>query len=427
MGFPWRMFRIIQKGWKTIERTLDKIQRSFDTFQNRVEARINDIKENLRISNRNTSKDLRQIDAKMLSIHKSLTILHENQRHEDGAAKILLNQRDEARQEVSFLKLSLEKTVEELEAIWYRFKGVQHTGKTSNAPHAEHVQKLEGIVQSIVEELQTAETERSANRPGLLSKGLKVCDEEIKTKWREMAHMIRSLAQTLSEAHGNVLEHSTMKVLGSAARRYFETMQDESTDRDVWSTCLWRLISYSVLLPHSDAWKGHPRQSLHQLKSNALDSLKEQGHKAEWVSRWLADGSHHFKDTTSEMANKRVFDLLLCQISASLMRTLPVQDSQMTIHIQQDVRAILAVACELQEIILSSRAFFSIAWHKFPTDNQQWRPFDPRSMEMIASTEKSQGQRVIWLLSPILSKRGNADGEQYDKEIMLVKADVICG
>ncbi|KAK9438889.1 hypothetical protein VB005_07037 [Metarhizium brunneum] len=95
---------------------------------------------------------------------------------------------------------------------------------------------------------------------------------------------------------------------------------------------------------------------------------------------------------------------------------------------REELRDILSLALELDEMIMTSRAMITVVWPgEVPeinagncTEYREWY------MEAIQEErEPGENVRLKLCVTPILLKKGNARGTNYESLIVLVKGDVV--
>lgn len=80
---------------------------------------------------------------------------------------------------------------------------------------------------------------------------------------------------------------------------------------------------------------------------------------------------------------------------------------------------------ELDAMLGTSKAVFDICWNA--KDSEGSMQMDDSRMEVVACEDApSQDMKVAFYASPALLKRGNADGREYDRQMVLEKARVFC-
>lgn len=95
--------------------------------------------------------------------------------------------------------------------------------------------------------------------------------------------------------------------------------------------------------------------------------------------------------------------------------------------IKDQLAVIMQDALELDQILMSSKAVFLIKWHYTSQSDDGAMRFDSETMNAADwEADISSSSSVRLFVSPALIKVGNADGENYDRHIVLAKASVVC-
>jgi hypothetical protein len=153
--------------------------------------------------------------------------------------------------------------------------------------------------------------------------------------------------------------------------------------------------------------------------------IDENEDAAKMLGGWISDGTYHLGPLSDEVRDAELLEDISLRASGKLCQMF--EDPQRNLvasEIHANVRGIFALALELHRMMLCSRAFFSFQWVKPKFEAGGRSTFDPGTMECLASGKEPK--RVIWTLTPILWKHGNADGQHYDQKAVLAKARVIC-
>jgi len=92
-------------------------------------------------------------------------------------------------------------------------------------------------------------------------------------------------------------------------------------------------------------------------------------------------------------------------------------------QVDDDLQKIFASAIELEEMMLSSRAYYDVTWLGWDSGSPVQSGFDPDFVERLSLDRVlKDSNSPCLMLSPALIKCGNADGQHYDEHIVLVKA-----
>ena len=100
--------------------------------------------------------------------------------------------------------------------------------------------------------------------------------------------------------------------------------------------------------------------------------------------------------------------------------------------IESDMMDILLEAATLDLILRKSKAEFKVHFNHIEVRRQDRCEFNPTWMQPrdilgAHGRDESSGSRFVDLIvSPVLTKRGNSNGDKYDQQKIIVKADVVC-
>lgn len=154
-----------------------------------------------------------------------------------------------------------------------------------------------------------------------------------------------------------------------------------------------------------------------------VDGPKRPSLSARHVARWSAQGAAlfgHFFGRDQKALNRLASDEI-----DKLKSFCILSSKNMTTDFLQDMNTIIGNALDLDEMLLNSRALFTVRW----CDNGQSEPlrFDEARMEVTAHDKDLSPQSIIeFEISPMLVKTGNSDGCNYDSYMVLCKASVVC-
>lgn len=96
--------------------------------------------------------------------------------------------------------------------------------------------------------------------------------------------------------------------------------------------------------------------------------------------------------------------------------------------IQDDLRDILTLAVELDDMCMQSRALITTFWHDLEQRERGSIPPDYHgdSMDAVNRDQRPAANAKVRLtVTPALLKKGNASGRNYHSEMVLAKADVV--
>jgi hypothetical protein len=89
------------------------------------------------------------------------------------------------------------------------------------------------------------------------------------------------------------------------------------------------------------------------------------------------------------------------------------------------MKGIIEAAMELDEMLMSSKAIFTVCWPEINSPKRQ--RFNTTEMEAFVRGKYLTSKTVVeFAISPLLIKMGNADGCNYDSRMVVCKSLVVC-
>ncbi|KAL2213742.1 hypothetical protein CC79DRAFT_1362539 [Sarocladium strictum] len=345
-----------------------------------------------------------------------------------SAARLLLQQRDQAQKRADALEAEKKMMSGELECSRLGLKEEQHRRKTAQAQLVQTITQLQEKLKIKSGELKAAQEsllfEQNTSRPGKLSRGNKICDRAFKENWETMAYKIRALAHVLSQLKRTQYLHPELEEVAHDGEKYIKIAKDKNCNRYIFQALLWKVIDNDIFQGLSSAWESHPLRLLQSFKQESMGPLLKNTDAAEKLGAWISDGTYHLR-SAMDHAKAEPLQELVNQASDKLLRMVhPSERTGAGEAIKRDAHAIFLIALEMHKMMLSSRAFFETIWVDPGLRHGKKLPFDPSTMESLASS--GEPKYVLWALTPILYKTGNADGQHYDQDTVLEKAQVIC-
>jgi hypothetical protein len=146
------------------------------------------------------------------------------------------------------------------------------------------------------------------------------------------------------------------------------------------------------------------------------------------IARWSSQGSallNHVVPFDQEAFNRLIArefnDLRTCFGEA--------EDGNFRLHMDKwgEMRTILECALDLDRMLTNSKALFTIGWSSDLPGSEGKLLYNDGVMDALAHNPPlSEQSPVQFFTSPILIKCGNADGQNYDQTVVLIKASVVC-
>ncbi|KAF5589278.1 uncharacterized protein FSUBG_11190 [Fusarium subglutinans] len=258
----------------------------------------------------------------------------------------------------------------------------------------------------------------------------KISDQEIQSKWKQLEYNIRSLASVLAKCETRVpLSKVTRNRLNEVSGAWRKLLGVDDYKSFLIGAYIWTIVE-TVFTTGREFCSGGHNIDLKAMRAAFLeyapeiDNPSRPGPTLRNVARWFAQGTalfgHFFgRDQNAFRREARLEVEILksfCNINADKSGT----------DFQQEMKAILEAALDLDEMLMSSRAIFLVRW---PQDGQSetLQRFDANQMESLAYTKEPSSKTIVgFFISPALIKIGNADGCNYDSEMTLCKATVVC-
>lgn len=145
------------------------------------------------------------------------------------------------------------------------------------------------------------------------------------------------------------------------------------------------------------------------------------------MCKWFNEGWEIIKPSDSDVDTMLQND---CgQIYTFVYGEEPGNDGTGRCSIQDDLRDILTLAVELDDMCMQSRALITTFWHDLEQRERGSIPPDYHgdSMDAVNRDQRppAANAKVRLTVTPALLKKGNASGRNYHSEMVLAKADVV--
>ncbi|EFY90830.1 hypothetical protein J3458_002968 [Metarhizium acridum] len=268
--------------------------------------------------------------------------------------------------------------------------------------------------------------------------GNKIPDCEFKSKWRQLKFNVRMLsAHILDNNPAVTLQARDFATIMKSFRNSkgnelhdsssFQEFQEPGTRRRVLEAYLWNFISEVVFDSKSriDAAKTGRTFKRHR-KEYAKLKIGDSSQIAA-VYDWLQSGWPIAKPVTPDSVNE-----LLRKDCEKIYQMIHGKDgrerSDSRAESREELRDILSLALELDDMIMTSRAMVTVVWpNEIPELNAGIHTAYCESYMELVEGDREPGENVGLTLSvtPILLKKGNARGTNYESQIVLVKGDVV--
>ncbi|KAH7273993.1 hypothetical protein B0J15DRAFT_541926 [Fusarium solani] len=266
---------------------------------------------------------------------------------------------------------------------------------------------------------------------GALADSTKSTDDAVVDKWKILGYNIRTLAHSLAKSPPSQrLDQIAVARLTWISQSYRKEIQDRDYRESLLEGYLWVMVNDKVFDAGTRLWGGPGMADLKTIQNNIISNPEDaQKHRqiCQQAARWLAQGSGILNQlwgcesggarALANIETKRLMPFLSAQNS----------NSDRAQKVSDEIRVIVECAVELDQIFMCSKALFQIHWKDHGQDHSKRQRYNSSIMEAVGyETELSSESIVKMVISPFLYKAGNADGQNYESSMLLIKADVVC-
>ncbi|KAH7197176.1 uncharacterized protein B0J16DRAFT_366416 [Fusarium flagelliforme] len=259
---------------------------------------------------------------------------------------------------------------------------------------------------------------------------VKVSDDDVQDKWKQLDYNIRSFAKALAKCPVTPPTTDLAKERFSIiASHWMDLLGDQDYREWTIHAYLWVVVQNVVFIGSGKIWGGDHVWGFKRLREVLLEHAFKNhrfglpGPSIRHIARWSIQGASllgHLSRRDPERL-KRVVRRELDQVKDFCDIVL----SKSNVDFLQGMLDIFENALELDEIFMKSKAVFAIRTCT-PAKQEQSR-FDANMMEALAYSETLSSQTIVdFNVSPVLVKRGNADGCKYRNKMVLCKGSVVC-
>ncbi|KAL6834057.1 hypothetical protein J3E69DRAFT_376945 [Trichoderma sp. SZMC 28015] len=252
-------------------------------------------------------------------------------------------------------------------------------------------------------------------------KYIKVSDSEIKQNWMTLSFNIRGLVtHYLTE-----MPSDQITVLESQVIDYMLlTPRDISALRtNILRRAIWNILDLAIFSGNRSVWHGDIGSTLTQFLSKKNNEHMDDPQYLATISqikfRAAADLNEKFR------LNKKAMDEVVNTATMELRRFLPGPKKD---RFKVEIKKLIAKTAELHSIMMKSKAIFLVQWIG-EYDGKELVPFDQTKMSSLQYGDEFDASNsfVKFVEAPGLVKIGNADGEQFDTQMVLCESQVILG
>ncbi|RBR11810.1 uncharacterized protein FIESC28_08849 [Fusarium coffeatum] len=259
---------------------------------------------------------------------------------------------------------------------------------------------------------------------------VKVSDDDVQDKWKQLDYNIRSLAKALAKCPVILPTTDRTKIrFSTIASHWMSLLADEDYIEWTIQAYLWVVVRERVFRGSGQIWGGDHVQGLKILRLDLFNHAFKihrfglPGSSIHHVARWSIQGASllgHLSRRDPESL-KNIVRGELDEVKGFCNIVL----SKSNIDFLQGMLDIFENALELDEIFMKSKAFFAV--RLCVPSKQGLVRFDANKMEALAYSETLSSQTIVdFIVSPFLRKSGNSDGCNYEDTMVLCKASVVC-
>ncbi|KAI5466204.1 hypothetical protein BGZ63DRAFT_420707 [Mariannaea sp. PMI_226] len=310
-------------------------------------------------------------------------------------------------------------------------EALQQKGEAQNI-----IVHLEQQLDKVQGQLENARKERDAQRRiaegGNLANSTKATGEAIISTWKQLDYNIKSLAnfiakEQLKQPELEQLDNHASEIFLAMTKNWRTHLNNEDTRDFLFQGYLWHKVHYIILSTTRTTWLRNNNGPLKQIKNSLIGT---RAIRSRFLFRILRDGQ--LRVQLSFIVSWIMTESLNHVITREVKHLVSLGENSTSSNrrekkIWDELKTIFECALNLDDMLTSSKAIFTIRWQDACGIRGGKRLFDPDTMEAIGWV-KPLGRRsnIQFLTSPTLYKRGNADGQHYDSCVVLIKASVIC-
>ncbi|CAG1959177.1 unnamed protein product [Fusarium graminearum] len=225
----------------------------------------------------------------------------------------------------------------------------------------------------------------------------KLSDDVIRGQWKKLDYNIRVMVRALTKCQIKRPKDDVTKArFESIVTLWSELLGSDDYKELLITAYLWAIVVEEIFYNGSEFRGGSSIQALKCIREHHFDRRDAKAPK---------------RQARIELDRLKLF----CNITADTPGT----------DFLREMKSILETALDLDGMLMGSMAILSIQW--LQTGQSKSLRYDTDLMNSVAHTkELSPKTAVTFMISPVLLKMGNADGCNYDSEMVLCKASVVC-
>ncbi|KAM0424776.1 hypothetical protein ACHAPT_010086 [Fusarium lateritium] len=325
---------------------------------------------------------------------------------------------------------------EKLQQANQRYQQLATYCKETRAKCNDATAKLEEANTKLDQALRERDEQRRLVDGGTLANSIKATDDAVLSKWRVLGYNIRMLACFLAKEHPSYpLDQAVLHRLRFVSPSPRKHLGDDDYRDLVIQGYLWDMVNEKILDANFRTWGGPGVSSLKNLKDFIINRINASDddpgaptYPIQQAARWFVQGSSILNQLWGSQP-QHLADLINAE--TQLLRpfflprhaSLDGQDKK----VREELKAIMEVAVEIDQMLMCSKAIFQIHWNDACQNPSKSQRFNSEVMDALCHERVlSPESRVTMVVSPMLFKIGNADGQNYDSRMLLAKATVVC-
>ncbi|KAI1386330.1 uncharacterized protein F4822DRAFT_444744 [Hypoxylon trugodes] len=313
------------------------------------------------------------------------------------------------------------------------WKETQAQAETIARLQAELLQKEEEIG-NLQQQLKEADEDLQSLK---IDKKYHISDDQLRREWNALKYKIQTHTNQRFISKPATWPSNLVEGLTDKAAEF---MTNSVTRRKLFEAVIWRFLVENVFSLDGLVWAGSSHEHLKALSHMFVEHVNENALSREEYNSWRAKSavmlSHTFRHSslpTVEYARCRMDDLTL--ELENMLR--PYQNSGYDMDARPHTGEIIGGAIEIDICLRQSRAeylvfmYHPIEAHDFSRVSEvDTYGFEFNDLHMEREdggrSTGANSPRVHLVVSPVVLKRGNAEGDRYDQQTVISKRGVLC-
>ncbi|KAF4995124.1 hypothetical protein FDECE_12895 [Fusarium decemcellulare] len=296
-------------------------------------------------------------------------------------------------------------------------------------------QKLQEANEKTARALDERDEQQRLADGTIFAESAKTTDDAIRSQWQQLDYNIRYLANLLSQFSPNRKpEETAMKRFRTLTPDWHKLILDRDFTELLIKGYIWTFVTEQVFGTENCIWGSGNAAYLKRMRKNIIsveeiihaENQKRPVPSRKQAAKWLAQGSTLLERIWGpNEAAIRTLATTETKRLQSLINVSRGKQEREEMRIWEEVKRVIDTAVELDLMLESSKALFFTSWGSGLSKHPRGILFRSVSMDALASRRTpSPKSRVEFFVSPYLYKMGNADGQNYDCDMILCKASV---